>query len=237
MTGFPSFFCLASAASFNCRSRIQVEASTRGPHVPLVRFHVAPSSRKGLKVLCEAKGKMLQPADEAPPPAPVPLPTENDEAAAREAHPEAAAALQRAEDALAWAKQTDDDEQIALARLAFCGTHPQGLNWRPWLNSFLVPKKKTTTARPHNCCGRSATRSCGRCSRRRSSWSVAPRLALSSKNDDESSTYSCSRRRNPRGSRPHLYCGTRPAPYDRSANLSWGHSVRRNARKLPVSRR
>ena len=62
---------------------------------------------------------MPQPADEAPPPAPVPLPTENDEAAAREAHPEAAAALQRAEDALAWAKQTDDDEQIALARLAF----------------------------------------------------------------------------------------------------------------------
>ena len=62
---------------------------------------------------------MLQPADEAPPPAPVPLPTEDDEAAAREAHPEAAAALQRAEDALAWAKQTDDDEQIALARLAF----------------------------------------------------------------------------------------------------------------------
>ena len=49
---------------------------------------------------------MLQPADEAPPPAPVPLPTEDDEAAAREAHPEAAAALQRAEDALAWAKQT-----------------------------------------------------------------------------------------------------------------------------------
>ena len=119
----------------------------------------------------------------------------------------------------------------------FCGTHPQGLNWRPWLNSFLVPKKKTTTARPHNCCGRSATRSCGRCSRRKSSWSVAPRLALSSKNDDESSTYSCSRRRNPRGSRPHLYCGTRPARYGRSANLSWGHSVRRNARKLPVSRR
>ena len=67
----------------------------------------------------EVKGKMLQPADEAPPPAPVPLPTEDDEAAAREAHPEAAAALQRAEDALAWAKQTDDDEQIALARLAF----------------------------------------------------------------------------------------------------------------------
>ena len=62
---------------------------------------------------------MPQPADEAPPPAPVPLPTEDDEAAAREAHPEAAAALQRAEDALAWAKQTDDDEQIALARLAF----------------------------------------------------------------------------------------------------------------------
>ena len=62
---------------------------------------------------------MLQPADEAPPPAPIPLPTEEDETAAREAHPEAAAALQRAEDALAWAKQTDDDEQIALARLAF----------------------------------------------------------------------------------------------------------------------
>ena len=62
---------------------------------------------------------MLQPADEAPPPAPVPLPTEDDEAAAREAHPEAAAALQRAEDVLAVARETGDEEGIALARLAF----------------------------------------------------------------------------------------------------------------------
>ena len=62
---------------------------------------------------------MAQQADEAPPPAPIPLPTEEDETAAREAHPEAAAALQRAEEALAMAKETDDDEQIALARLSF----------------------------------------------------------------------------------------------------------------------
>ena len=62
---------------------------------------------------------MLQPADDAPPPAPVPLPTEDDEAAAREAHPEAAAALQRAEDTLAVARETGDEEGIALARLAF----------------------------------------------------------------------------------------------------------------------
>ena len=62
---------------------------------------------------------MLQPADEAPPPAPVPLPTEDDEAAAREAHPEAAAALQRAEDALAVAREAGDEEGIAQARLAF----------------------------------------------------------------------------------------------------------------------
>ncbi len=91
---------------------------------------------------------MAQQADEAPPPAPIPLPTEDDETAAREAHPEAAAALQRAEDALAVAEQTDDDEQIALARLSFL---------RPSLNSFLVPKRKTTTPGPHNCCGSSAT--------------------------------------------------------------------------------
>ena len=60
MTGFPLFFFardFRSAASFHCRSRIQVEASTRSPHVPLVRFHVPPGSRKGLKVLCGAKGK------------------------------------------------------------------------------------------------------------------------------------------------------------------------------------
>ena len=62
---------------------------------------------------------MLQPADEAPPPAPVPLPTEDDEAAAREAHPEAAAALQRAEDALAVAREAGDEDGIRLARLAF----------------------------------------------------------------------------------------------------------------------
>ena len=62
---------------------------------------------------------MPQPADEAPPPAPVPLPTEDDEAAAREAHPEAAAALQRAEDALAVAREAGDEEGIAQARLAF----------------------------------------------------------------------------------------------------------------------
>ena len=48
MTGFPLFFFLLKRASI-CRSRIQVEASTRRPHVPLVRFHVTPSSRKGLK--------------------------------------------------------------------------------------------------------------------------------------------------------------------------------------------
>ena len=87
--------------------------------MPVVRFHVSKLQRKGLKCSLKIKGKMLQPAEEAPPPAPIPLPTEEDETAAREAHPEAAAALQRAEDALAWAKQTDDDEQIALARLAF----------------------------------------------------------------------------------------------------------------------
>ena len=62
---------------------------------------------------------MLQPVDEAPPPAPVPLPTEDDEAAAREAHPEAAAALQRAEDALAVAREAGDEDGIRLARLAF----------------------------------------------------------------------------------------------------------------------
>ena len=62
---------------------------------------------------------MAETADDAPPPAPIPLPTEEDETAAREAHPEAAAALQRAEEALAMAKETDDDEQIALARLSF----------------------------------------------------------------------------------------------------------------------
>ena len=87
--------------------------------MPLVRFHVFQAPEEGLKCSLKIKGKMLQPAEEAPPPAPIPLPTEEDETAAREAHPEAAAALQRAEDALAWAKQTDDDEQIALARLAF----------------------------------------------------------------------------------------------------------------------
>ena len=87
--------------------------------MPVVRFHVSKLQRKGLKCSLKIKGKMLQPAEEAPPPAPIPLPTEEDETAAREAHPEAAAALQRAEDTLAWAKQTDDDEQIALARLAF----------------------------------------------------------------------------------------------------------------------
>ena len=62
---------------------------------------------------------MLQPAEEAPPPAPIPLPTEEDETAAREAHPEAAAALQRAEDALAVAREAGDEEGIAQARLAF----------------------------------------------------------------------------------------------------------------------
>ena len=62
---------------------------------------------------------MAQQANEAPPPAPIPLPTEEDEAAAREAHPEAAAALQRAEDALAVAREAGDEEGIAQARLAF----------------------------------------------------------------------------------------------------------------------
>ena len=62
---------------------------------------------------------MAQQADEAPPPAPIPLPTEEDETAAREAHPEAAAALQRAEDALAVAREAGDEDGIRLARLAF----------------------------------------------------------------------------------------------------------------------
>ena len=116
--------------------------------MPLVRFHVAPSSRKGLKVLCEAKGKMLQPADEAPPPAPVPLPTEDDEAAAREAHPEAAAALQRAEDALAWAKQTDDDEQIALARLAFLRHAPPRAQLAALVELLSRAEEEDHNARP-----------------------------------------------------------------------------------------
>ena len=91
---------------------------------------------------------MFQPAEEAPPPAPIPLPTEEDETAAREAHPEAAAALQRAEDALAWAKQTDDDEQIALARLAFLRHAPPRAQLAALVELLSRAEEEDHNARP-----------------------------------------------------------------------------------------
>ena len=91
---------------------------------------------------------MLQPAEEAPPPAPIPLPTEEDETAAREAHPEAAAALQRAEDALAWAKQTDDDEQIALARLSFLRHAPPRAQLAALVELLSRAEEEDHNARP-----------------------------------------------------------------------------------------
>ena len=97
---------------------------------------------------------MLQPADEAPPPAPVPLPTEDDEAAAREAHPEAAAALQRAEDALAVAREAGDEEGIRQARLPFLRHAPPRAQLSA-LVKLLSRDSKTPTARAHECCGSS----------------------------------------------------------------------------------
>ena len=91
---------------------------------------------------------MLQPADEAPPPAPIPLPTEDDEAAAREAHPEAAAALQRAEEALAMAKETDDDEQIALARLSFLRHAPPRAQLSALVELLSRAEEEDHNARP-----------------------------------------------------------------------------------------
>ena len=91
---------------------------------------------------------MLQPVDEAPPPAPVPLPTEDDEAAAREAHPEAAAALQRAEEALAMAKETDDDEQIALARLSFLRHAPPRAQLSALVELLSRAEEEDHNARP-----------------------------------------------------------------------------------------
>ena len=116
--------------------------------MPVVRFHVSKLQRKGLKCSLKIKGKMLQPAEEAPPPAPIPLPTEEDETAAREAHPEAAAALQRAEDALAWAKQTDDDEQIALARLAFLRHAPPRAQLAALVELLSRAEEEDHNARP-----------------------------------------------------------------------------------------
>ena len=91
---------------------------------------------------------MLQPAEEAPPPAPVPLPTEDDEAAAREAYPEAAAALQRAEEALAVAEQTDDDEQIALARLSFLRHAPPRAQLSALVELLSRAEEEDHNARP-----------------------------------------------------------------------------------------
>ena len=91
---------------------------------------------------------MAQQADEAPPPAPIPLPTEEDETAAREAHPEAAAALQRAEDALAVAEQTDEDEQIALARLSFLRHAPPRAQLSALVELLSRAEEEDHNARP-----------------------------------------------------------------------------------------
>ena len=91
---------------------------------------------------------MAQQADEAPPPAPIPLPTEEDETAAREAHPEAAAALQRAEEALAMAKETDDDEQIALARLSFLRHAPPRAQLSALVELLSRAEEEDHNARP-----------------------------------------------------------------------------------------
>ena len=69
---------------------------------------------------------MLQPADEAPPPAPIPLPTEDDEAAAREAHPEAAAAQLRAFEAVAAAERAGDQAAFSRARFLLLRHAPYG---------------------------------------------------------------------------------------------------------------
>ena len=82
-------------------------------------FTCSKLQRKGLKCSLKLKGKMLQPAEEAPPPAPIPLPTEDDEAAAREAHPEAAAAQQRAYEAMVVAKRGEDLVAFGRARIAY----------------------------------------------------------------------------------------------------------------------
>ena len=77
---------------------------------------------------------MAQPADKAPPPAPIPLPTEEDETAAREAHPEAAAAQQRAFEAMVVAKRAGDEDAFSRARFLFLRHAPcGGQNWRTWL--------------------------------------------------------------------------------------------------------
>jgi hypothetical protein len=66
---------------------------------------------------------MAQPANNAAPhppiPAIIPLPTEDDEAAAREAHPEAAAAQQRAFEAMVVAKRGEDLVAFGRARIAY----------------------------------------------------------------------------------------------------------------------
>ena len=91
---------------------------------------------------------MLQPAEEAPPPAPIPLPTEEDETAAREAHPEAAAALQRAEDTLAVARETGDEEGIALARLAFLRHAPPRAQLAALVELLSRAEEEDHNARP-----------------------------------------------------------------------------------------
>ena len=66
---------------------------------------------------------MAQPANNAAPhppiPAIIPLPTEDDEAAAREAHREAAAAQQRAYEAMVVAKRGEDLVAFGRARIAY----------------------------------------------------------------------------------------------------------------------
>ena len=66
---------------------------------------------------------MAQPANNAAPhppiPAIIPLPTEDDEAAARKTHPEAAAAQQRAFEAMVVAKRGEDLVAFGRARIAY----------------------------------------------------------------------------------------------------------------------